>query len=69
MNQTNKIKLIHKWRKLFRNHIDNLVIFVGWSKDNWYKEYPTFKYITDKAYLIDNTLEYFIRNGNKKSRN
>jgi hypothetical protein len=60
----NKIIFIHKyWRKLFRNHIDRLTCFVGWSKDHWFKRHRLFTLITDNLYNIDNALEYFIRNG------
>ena len=58
-----RIKFIHRiQRRLFRNHIDNLVVFVGNSKDQWYKNHRIFKVFTNKCYNIDNSIEYFIRN-------
>jgi len=60
----NKIIFIHNyWRKLFRNHVDNLVMFVGWSKDQWFKDHRLFKWFTNHCYIVDNNIEYFIRNG------
>ena len=63
----NKIDFIHQIsRKLFRNQLDNLLIFTD-SNSKGFSSMPfRFNQFLTNFYNIDNDIEFFIRNGNSK---